>query len=58
MEEEKDENEDEEGNIKKYWIEDPGDCNIDHLEKVTFTNFKGLNAELELIKCILAHFHR
>ncbi|XP_074375924.1 F-box/FBD/LRR-repeat protein At1g13570-like isoform X2 [Apium graveolens] len=43
-----------EGDLKKYQIKDSGDCTLDHLEIVTFGNFRGLRAELELVKFLLA----
>ncbi|KAK1355603.1 FBD domain-containing protein [Heracleum sosnowskyi] len=43
-----------EGDLKKYRIIDSKDCTMDHLEIVTFRNFKGLRAELELVKFLLA----
>ncbi|KAL8093084.1 F-box/FBD/LRR-repeat protein At1g13570-like [Apium graveolens] len=43
-----------EGDLKEYWIEDSEDCTMDHLKIVTFQYFKGLRAELELVKFLLA----
>ncbi|KAK1355600.1 FBD domain-containing protein [Heracleum sosnowskyi] len=45
----------EEEDLKDYRIEDSEDCTIDHLEIVTFSSFRGLKAELELIKFLLGH---
>ncbi|KAK1355597.1 FBD domain-containing protein [Heracleum sosnowskyi] len=46
----------EEKGLKNYRIEDSEDCTtINHLETVTFSYFKGLKAELELVKFVLAH---
>lgn len=45
-----------EKDLKNYRIEDSEDCTtINHLEIVTFSYFKGLKAELELVKFVLAH---
>ncbi|XP_017248192.1 F-box/FBD/LRR-repeat protein At1g13570-like [Daucus carota subsp. sativus] len=37
------------------WDEDYEECTVDHLEIVTFSNFKGHKAELEFVKFLLAH---
>ncbi|XP_017244576.1 F-box/FBD/LRR-repeat protein At1g13570 [Daucus carota subsp. sativus] len=45
-----------EKDLEYYQIEDSEDCTTTcHLEVVTFSYFKGLKAELELVKFILAH---
>ncbi|KAK1355655.1 hypothetical protein POM88_048911 [Heracleum sosnowskyi] len=44
-----------EGDLEDYCIEDSADCTIHHLEIVSFSEFKGLRAELELVKFLLAH---
>ncbi|KAK1371844.1 hypothetical protein POM88_037936 [Heracleum sosnowskyi] len=41
--------------LENYWIEDSEDFTTGHLEIVTFSEFKGLRAELELVKFLLAH---
>ncbi|KAK1355654.1 FBD domain-containing protein [Heracleum sosnowskyi] len=40
--------------LNNYWIEDSEDFIVGHLEIVTFSYFEGLQAELELIKLLLA----
>ncbi|KAK1394119.1 F-box domain-containing protein [Heracleum sosnowskyi] len=42
-----------EGDLENYSIEGSEDCAIDHLESVTFSNFKGMRAELELVRFLL-----
>ncbi|KAL1819147.1 hypothetical protein ACET3Z_014016 [Daucus carota] len=42
-------------NLIEYWVEDPEDCTLEHLEVVTFSYFNGVQAELELVKFLLAH---
>lgn len=37
------------------WIEDSKDYTIDHLKIVKFRNFKGLPAELKLVKFLIGH---
>ena len=46
---------DDEKDLTYNRIEDSEDCTIDHLEIVTFSNFKGFKAEMELVKFILSH---
>ncbi|KAL8146270.1 hypothetical protein AgCh_004135 [Apium graveolens] len=43
------------GDLKDFWKEDSEDCTINHLQIITFSYFKGLRAELELVKFLLAH---
>lgn len=44
-----------EEDLKNYWIEDFGDCTVDHLEIVMFSNFLGLKTETELVKFLIGH---
>ncbi|KAL1819151.1 hypothetical protein ACET3Z_014020 [Daucus carota] len=41
--------------LKNCWIEDSEKSSIDNLEIVTFSDFQGRIAELELVKFLLAH---
>ncbi|KAK1355619.1 FBD domain-containing protein [Heracleum sosnowskyi] len=41
--------------LENYWVEDFEGFSIDRLEIVTFSYFRGLRAELELVKFLLAH---
>ncbi|XP_074374925.1 F-box/FBD/LRR-repeat protein At1g13570-like [Apium graveolens] len=43
-----------EDDLEKYQIEDSEACTMDNLEIVTLSDFKGLTAELELVKFLLA----
>ncbi|XP_017248191.1 F-box/FBD/LRR-repeat protein At1g13570 [Daucus carota subsp. sativus] len=44
----------EEENLNSRWEDASEECTVDHLEIVTFSNFRGLEGELELVKFLLA----
>ena len=43
-----------EENLNSPWEDASEECTVDHLEIVTFSNFRGLEGELELVKFLLA----
>ncbi|KAK1355651.1 hypothetical protein POM88_048907 [Heracleum sosnowskyi] len=44
-----------EGNLTNYSVEDSEDCTLHHLETISFGDFKCGRAEMELVKFLLAH---